>query len=594
MATIYKETYTKPLPMTAEVIERNGQQQARWRDRRGRLRTAPVTTGKDGSRRVVIEGGNYIAKYRDASGHIQKISTGCRDETAARAVLGELRRRAELVKAKVITPQEDAVSDHQMVSLEQHFSAFETSLHAKQVSDSYRASTLRYLRRLANECGFGRLGDIQRDSLERWLIPQSEIKANGRAKMSARSRNVHRNALVGFCNWCVENQRLTSNPVNIVPKANERADIRRQRRAMTEVELENLLVVARWRPLAEYGRGRIDPNKPATEPRSSRSRATWQRAPLKFADLDAAVERARRTLNKNPKLVAKLERIGRERALVYKSLVLTGLRRNELASLTVAQLYLDAVMPYAVLAVADEKNREGNSIPLRADLATDLRNWLSECNKPENSPHSTGNQVHVLNLPARQQAGSQTIDQAQSSTRKIFYVPKGLVKILNRDLATAGIDKRDDRGRTIDVHALRHSFGTLLSKGGITPRVAQAAMRHSRIDLTMNVYTDPRLLDVHGALDVLPRLPLDNNPLREASTLKATGTAPSESQLVPMLVPAQYKRSHLSALPDKNEPKSSNVRPTNAVAITGSPDKTKPPLTHLVNGGFRVEAGGHQ
>ena len=61
------------------------------------------------------------------------------------------------------------------------------------------------------------------------------------------------------------------------------------------------------------------------------------------------------------------------------------------------------------------------------------------------------------------------------------------------------IDKRDERGRTVDVHAIRHTFGTLLSKGGVTPRTAQAAMRHSTIDLTMNVYTDPKLLDVAGA-----------------------------------------------------------------------------------------------
>ena len=70
------------------------------------------------------------------------------------------------------------------------------------------------------------------------------------------------------------------------------------------------------------------------------------------------------------------------------------------------------------------------------------------------------------------------------------------------------IDKRDERGRTIDVHSLRHTFGTLLSKGGVTPRTAQAAMRHSKIDLTMNIYTDPKLLDVAGAMEVLPALPL--------------------------------------------------------------------------------------
>ena len=31
-------------------------------------------------------------------------------------------------------------------------------------------------------------------------------------------------------------------------------------------------------------------------------------------------------------------------------------------------------------------------------------------------------------------------------------------------------------------------------------------MRHSSLDLTMNVYTDPQLLDVAGALERLPEL----------------------------------------------------------------------------------------
>lgn len=70
------------------------------------------------------------------------------------------------------------------------------------------------------------------------------------------------------------------------------------------------------------------------------------------------------------------------------------------------------------------------------------------------------------------------------------------------------IDKRDDRGRTLDVHALRHTFGTHLSRGGVAPRTAQQAMRHSTLELTMNTYTDPRLLDVAAALNVLPSLPL--------------------------------------------------------------------------------------
>ena len=54
----------------------------------------------------------------------------------------------------------------------------------------------------------------------------------------------------------------------------------------------------------------------------------------------------------------------------------------------------------------------------------------------------------------------------------LFRVPRDLFKILDRDLKMAGIPKKDERGRSIDVHALRHSFGTLLSKAGVAPRTA--------------------------------------------------------------------------------------------------------------------------
>ena len=124
----------------------------------------------------------------------------------------------------------------------------------------------------------------------------------------------------------------------------------------------------------------------------------------------------------------------------------------------------------------------------------------------------------------------------------VFRVPTELVKILDRDLVMAGIakrlkdgriDKRDERGRTIDVHALRTTFGTHLSKGGVPLRTAQAAMRHSDPKLTANVYTDPKLLDVADALKSLPVLPLSERRMAEAQA--ATGT--ERSSLVPVLVP---------------------------------------------------------
>ena len=65
--------------------------------------------------------------------------------------------------------------------------------------------------------------------------------------------------------------------------------------------------------------------------------------------------------------------------------------------------------------------------------------------------------------------------------------------------------------------------------------MAQAAMRHGTLELTMQTYTDPRLLDVVGALDVLPSLPLNDG--NDADTQLATGTDGVPRMLVPDLVP---------------------------------------------------------
>jgi hypothetical protein len=59
-------------------------------------------------------------------------------------------------------------------------------------------------------------------------------------------------------------------------------------------------------------------------------------------------------------------------------------------------------------------------------------------------------------------------------------------------------------------------------------------MRHSDIKLTMNVYTDPALLDVRGALEVLPALPLAG-AVREAT--RATGTEGASRKFAPGFAP---------------------------------------------------------
>ncbi len=105
------------MPKGAEIVVRKGERLARWKDRRGKTRTAPLTTGQDGADRVVTESPYYVAKYRDGAGVVQVEATGCKDETAARRVLADLERRAELVKSGVMSNAEAAIGDHQTTPL---------------------------------------------------------------------------------------------------------------------------------------------------------------------------------------------------------------------------------------------------------------------------------------------------------------------------------------------------------------------------------------------------------------------------------------------------------------------------------------------
>ena len=196
----------------------------------------------------MIETSTYYAKYRDANNQVQYVSTGCRDEQAARNVLAELEKRVDKVRSGLRSRGEDAVIDHQTTPLADHFDAYLTKLEAEGTSPMHRDNVERCLTRIASDCGFSRLVDLNRDALERWLVLQAKPTEAGKPGMSARTRNIYRASWVAFCNWCLATDRLLVNPVARVAKADEESDPRRKRRSMTEAELVRLLDVARRRP----------------------------------------------------------------------------------------------------------------------------------------------------------------------------------------------------------------------------------------------------------------------------------------------------------------------------------------------------------
>ena len=159
----------------------------------------------------------------------------------------------------------------------------------------------------------------------------------------------------------------------------------------------------------------------------------------------------------------------------------------------------------------------------------------------------------------------------------LFFVPTSLLRAFDSDLAVAGISKKDHRNRTVDLHGMRMTLATMLNKSGVAPRTAQEILRHSDIRLTMETYTDAKLLNVSGALDQLPRFSPDRPPEKPSEAMRATGTAgalpltgalPGLSESLPVILTAEATSRNASRDSDRNP-----TKPTKKGLSEGNSDK---------------------
>ncbi len=162
------------------------------------------------------------------------------------------------------------------------------------------------------------------------------------------------------------------------------------------------------------------------------------------------------------------------RRVVYAVAYYTGLRRSEIASLCWGDFNLSEVGPTFTILAEHAKNKERKTLPLQSDLQEMLARYFESCGSP-------GPSVKALKVPHRLDA---------------FY----------RDLKAAGIPKIDERGKVLDFHCLRHSFGTRLASLNVPLPVAMNLMRHSDPKLTAKLYVDQAALPLAGSVGLLPSM----------------------------------------------------------------------------------------
>ena len=159
--------------------------------------------------------------------------------------------------------------------------------------------------------------------------------------------------------------------------------------------------------------------------------------------------------------------------LVYRLLVGTGLRSKELSLATPSQFDFERNC-FTVKASAT-KNKRADVLPVRPELVARLKIWINKYG-------------------------------IQPMERIFRYGVGSLYKSFKADCEQAGIAMRDPDGRSIDVHSLRRTFGTMLARAGVPLTTTQRLMRHSTPVLTAKLYIDVEPIDMAQAVDRLPEI----------------------------------------------------------------------------------------
>ena len=442
MATLFKKTYTAPIPEEAEIFTRKGIEFARYKGRDGKNRTERLTS--DGSR-LLLETQTWYAYITLADGGYDKINTKCKDKATAEQFAISLQTEQDKIRAGVFSKKEVKAAKHGRDSLQKTVEAYLSSMTARGKAVTTVKEFRRYLEVTCKALGWKTVKDIDKVSIDAYLEDQ---RRNGRG---ARSCNAYAVTWVAFGNWLMATDRTGINPVSGLVRFDERADRRHQRRAFTLPELELLFKTAEERPLKER-----------LTNRGSKAKLT-------------------------PATIDKLKWLGRTRAIAYRTLAYTGLRWSELRSITIGTAFLDAEPAFLLLQSENEKNSKGSRIPLHADLRVALMEYRED---------------RIKRLAGDCTAFPGAFDHEPFFDE----LPVKMSKVFNQDLEAAGISKKDGAERVLDVHALRTTFGTMLARAGVGITTAQRLMRHSTPALTANVYTVLELTDTEQAVNALPKM----------------------------------------------------------------------------------------
>ena len=365
----------------------------------------------------------YYVRYTDHNGKRRQVSAGTTDKRLAERKARDIQVKIDERKNGMLDDQTIAFEKASKKPLQEHIQEYIADCQLQGQAKRRIIAKVKHLNDAAVFMNASRLADLQPDEFRDWL-QSLEV-----AKITV---NEYRSTVVSFLNWCKKDGRVRSNSLKHVSKVATIGKNVRNRRALTDEEVSRLLQVAKEQDALNAGR-------------------EWSK-----------------------------------RYPVYLVALLTGLRRNELASI----VWGDVNLKSRSLRIREDvgKSRRNDSIPLHDSV------------------------VQVLE--------QMKLEDASASASVFASIPT--LTTIKKDYKRAGIRLIDEGGRTVDFHTLRATFATRLIKQGVEPSYLQRLMRHADIKTTNEHYTDLRLHDLDGAVNQLsvPELV----PNKQVQEYRATGT----------------------------------------------------------------------
>jgi len=241
MATVYRRTQRKPVPVGAAVVEKNGQRFAVWTDAKGRHRATLSSDGKA----IVIPRPGYVIQYFDEHGKRRKESVRCGDLDTAKRIAAD-REKAVMMRRKgyVSTAQERHANQGRR-TLAEHLQDFRTALHAKDDSPEHANQTADRASRVMTGCKFERIADISATAVQSYL---ADMRDKGR---SIQTSNHYLRAAKQFTRWLHRDRRTGDDPLYHLSMGNVKLDRRHDRRALSVDEMQRLVEAANAGPVVE-------------------------------------------------------------------------------------------------------------------------------------------------------------------------------------------------------------------------------------------------------------------------------------------------------------------------------------------------------